>query len=322
MHIISGPRTWEGKRDNEGHREWKISHIVACDSLLEGPASALQTPGLPSPGSQWNFGVDIDIWATCKLDADVRPYKDDGKGISHFLVTQTFSTKPDGKRCKDQQIEDPLLQPPKVSGGSNRATEEATHDRFGEPILNSAFEQIRGPQVEFDRSKHTVNIEMNVPNLLIEFVSLFVDTVNANTLWGCAPRTIKLSQWDWEKKYYGTCYAYYTWKFMFEIDSRGFDRDILDEGNKVIRGDWDRDPESPRYTDWLPASSADFDNPLDYIRFKDWNGENCRVILDGTGRPVDTGTGTGTVGATTPGSIHVEKYNELDFLLLGIPTIL
>jgi hypothetical protein len=268
----------------------------------------------------WAFGNDLDAWATCKLDAEIKQFG--GKPSTWFEVTQIFSTKPDTKRCKDQQIEDPLMQPPKVSGGTAKFSEEATHDRYGNPIFNSAFEQIRGPQVEFDKNKHTVNIEMNVPSLLLDYVSSFVDGVNDTTLWGNAARTVKLSDFQWEKKYYGTCYVYYTWKFTFEIDYRGWDRTLLDEGTKVIRGDWDRDPNSDRYTDWVMATGADTSNPSDFIRFKDWNGENCRVILNGDGFPIDTGIGTGTLLPTEAGTISVEKYEDKNFLLLGIPTTL
>ncbi len=163
---------------------------------------------------------------------------------------------------------------------------------------------------------------MNVPNLLFDYVNSMVDSVNEVELWGKAARTVKLSKFDWEKKYYGTCYYYYTWKFEFEIDARGWDRDVLDEGTKVLRGEWVRDTTSPRYTDYLPADSADPNNPADFIKFKDWNGENCRVVLNGAGLPIDTGDGTGTAFPQEAGEIHIEKYDEIDFLILGIPSTL
>lgn len=320
--IVGGPRVWEGSRDEEGYRTWKITHLVMTDDQADGPALALQTPGLPIPGSIWSFGNDLDVWATCKLGAEVKPYPSNKLPIMQYEITQTFSNKPDGKKCKDQQIEDPLLQPPKVSGNTQTYQEEATTDRFGNKIVNSAFEQIRGPQVEFDKNKHVVNIEMNVPELRMDFVLGFIDHVNETELWGNPPRTVKLTEWSWEVKYYGTCYKYYTWKFKFDVDLRTFDRQILDEGTKVLRGDWVRDPSSIRYTDYVSASDADPNNPSDFVKFKDWNGENSRVILNGAGVPIDTGIGTGTDSPLTEGIIAVEKYEEANMLLLGVPLTL
>jgi len=328
-----GPIDWSVERDNEGYRTYKITFKIESDSGLDGPANVLQTPGLPIPGNYWEHFNDIDIYVWLRPDASVRRLnQDDGKG-RFWTIEMTYSNKPDSsqKKCSDETIDDPLLEPQEISGDFIKYTEEATHDRFGNPIVNSAHEQIRGPQVEFDSNRSQIKIKQNVPLLEIELFGPMVDTLNDAPLWGLPARCIKLSSAPWERKFHGQCQVYYTRTLTFDTFAKkdangdlvsGFDRELLDEGTKVLRGDWDRDPDSVTYTDYVVVDGADPSNPSDFIRFKDWNGENSRVILDGAGMPVDTGLGTSTGGpsASEPGIIRVEKYGESNFLLLGIPT--
>ena len=135
---VIGPHRWSGSRDAEGYREWTLqSHVVTTDPN-DGPALAMQTPGLPIPGSIWNFGNDIDVWAWCRWDCTVEPYLE-GEPNLDFMVTNRFSTKPpgvgggagaggrggggaggspsDNKRsgCRDFQFEDPLTEPDRKS---------------------------------------------------------------------------------------------------------------------------------------------------------------------------------------------------------------
>jgi len=178
-----------------------------------------------------------------------------------------------------------------------------------------------------------------------------------------------------EQLYLGRCVKYYRRRLVFDIryrcidgvseaavgtDSTGtgtslegdclggyetFDRELLDEGTKVLKGHWGRgmvrlppaqggimfdeghgwvvDDISPSYTDQnlqiVPAKEADPDNPSHFIRFKDRNNENARVILNGAGLPWDPSAETSGTADDEPGRIRVEKYGESNFLLLGIP---
>ena len=115
---------------------------------------------------------------------------------------------------------------------------------------------------------------------------------------------------------------YYTRRFKFDTNVDTFDRYVLDEGTMVKRGKWDKDPNSLTYKNYVLApglgeSGATFQG--DYIRYKDWNGENANVILDGHGRPWDPDFSTTGTGDDTPGQIFVSKYDQSNFLLLGIP---
>lgn len=317
--IVDGPYSWRGARDNEGHREYVVVHRVKGAFLpgsADGPANVMQTPGLPAVGSQWSFDGDSDIWAWCRPGMQVSP-EVDGEQNEFWRVEQTFSTKP-MNRCHDTQIENPLLEPVKISVSNVRYTEEATHDKDGDPILNSAHEQMRGPQVEFDKSRFQVVIEQNVAVQGLTVKAGLIDHVNNAPLWGLGTRRIKFSLFSSERKFHGLCQVYYTEKMTFDIDGSllGFDRTLLDEGSKVLRGHWGETSRGEVKGRWYADVGADPDNPSDFIRAKDSHGENMRVILN-HGVPVDIES-TGT-GETVPGEILVEKYEEGNLLLLGIP---
>lgn len=333
LQNTTGVRTYSAKRDKDGYTDYKVVFRVNVDKD-DGPGVAMNCPGLPIPGSAWDFEGDSDEWAYCTWEMTASPVQKPDDIIKQFDVEVMFTTRPMSKYCREVRFEDPLLEPPRISGSFIKYTEEASYDRFGQPIVNSANERMRGPQTEFDKSRNAISVEQNVLDLELDLLSQMNDTVNEAPMWGLPARCIKLTVGPWEKKYIGACCAYYTRKFDFETNvvvdpetgevSSGFDRDLLDEGTKCLRGDWDRDPASLTYGAFKLADGVDGTKSSDFMRFKDWNGELGKVILDGFGKPIHeaigTGSGTGDAVPTSPGNVHVEKYDESDFFLLGIPT--
>lgn len=298
-------------RSLNGERIYKIRHLIVSTDKLDGPFTVLNTPGVPAIGSDWNFGTENDEWAFCTPEATIRP-KLPKEPNFFWEFTQTFSSVR-RKTCEEELIEDPLLEPQKVSGGFSKFTEEISFDRFGNTIENSSFEPIKGPQVEFDKSRHTIRIEQNVATLELELFSPMVDTVNDETLWGFARRKVKLSDVQWDRKVYGSCNYYYTRSFFFDTHPLTFDRDVIDEGAKVLAGSWNTD-----CTEWVIDAGVSNLNPLHFQRFHDCKGNLMRTQLDGKGEPIDpVGTGTGTTEEAH--SFRIEYYPESDFLLLGIP---
>lgn len=340
---IKGPKTWSMVRDAEGHREYSLTYHVDSNDPNDGPGRALLTPGLPLPGAYWIIGNEVDLWAWCRWDAKVQQFADP-QSNNTWLLEFKFGTKPpDLKKCKDSQWDDPLLEPARISGGCKKGYEEIQFDRFGVEVVNSAWEVIRGKQVEFEYSTPNVTIEQNVAVLNAPLVNSMVDTVNDSFLWGFPPRAVRLADWTWEPKYYGTCHKYYTRRLMFEtryrLKSNGqiesWDRDIMDEGTSVLNGRWLPDRPvwqiKPVGFSYLAGTGGeripeypDPTNPSHFIRYQDRNGNPKKVILNGLGLPADfnytVGTGTGT-WAGGPGNVHVEHYPESNFLLLpgGIP---
>lgn len=325
-----GWTAWSGGRDEYGWRTWYIVFRVESDDPgNDGPAGALLAPGLPLVGSLWNFGNDRDDWAWCTFETDVKQVEGDGEKNQFFDVKFKFTNKPPQvQRCNDTSIEDPLLEPFKLSISGQNFTEEATEDRYGRPILNSAWEEFRGPKVEFDRARSSVNIEMNVLRLSAEIWGPLQDTVNDRPLWGLPARCIKLAPVDAERKFWGTCFQYFTLKFKFEINCRrdtrtgqivsGWDRDLLDEGTKMLIGHW-KDPGKNDLTwvlDNVNGLPPDPGNPAHFIRATDPQGNPIRVVLDGAGKPVDTRSlgnivGLNTTGPGNPIIVYSDKAHNL-----------
>ena len=307
-----GRRSWGGSRDEEGHREFTLLTLVVTDDPLDGPSVVMNnTPGLPTPGSIWNFGNDLDMWAFCYPTMKVTIHQEkEGDPNRHWKVEQKFSTRP-LKRCQDETIEDPLMEPDKISGGFIKYTLEADKDRNGDLITSSSHEEFKGPQVEFDANRPTVKIEQNVSDLGLATFSQMMDHVNDAALWGLPARCIKLSNATWSRNLYGTCNFYYTRAFEFNVMYETFDRYILDKGTKCLYGYWEPSANPPL---WVTGTGANKNNPQHFIRFKDSHDNIARVILDGNGNPATS--------EATAGSILVEYYKEANFLTLGIPTSL
>jgi hypothetical protein len=292
--IKEGPRTWSMERDDEGHREYKIRWIVLADSIEDGPANILQTPGLPEPGDTWLVGQDIDVWAWCRPTTSVRILQErEGDPNVLWQVDQTFSTKPPGRdrtRAQDTKIEDPLIEPPKIGGGMHKDKEEGIVDAAGRLITNSSWELIRGPQNEWDSSRPTLSIEHNVASLDFVLCSSMVDCVNDQPIFGFQRRCVKLSEFTWDRRYIGRNSVYWNRRFVFEINTKTWDREILDEGQKVLRGKWGDDGS------WVLADINGDDpqqsNPAHFMRSIDRQGNPCKVILDGAGKPYDVAAGS------------------------------
>mgnify|MGYP001574548859 CR=1 FL=1 len=354
--IIGAKRSWSGSRDAEGYRTYVAAFLIkVTDPRLDGPATVLQTPGLPLPGTPWIIGNDVDVWAWCRGNMTVKPladYKDEPSG--YWLAEIEFSTRPperdknkdggEASSCLNAQIDDPLLEPPKISINTVKKTEEAVYankmvykDGTGATIrtktttgtlypriLNSSHEQVRGPQVEFDRGYMTVRIEQNVASFYQAFTlpNQMRNSVNDATLWGMAARRIRLVSTSATRQYHGLCNLYYTRTLEFEADDNGFDRDILDEGARVLNGYWDTNTASPTYGEYItipdPLPAGGELDPSNFVQYKDPNGENGRVILNGRGMPVAS-QGNPT---EEPGRTLVQEYGESNFLTLGIPTVL
>lgn len=338
--IKTGIVGWSLQRDEDGHRDYTLKNQVVTNSTSDGPQVVMNAAGLPIVGSTWSYGNDLDVYAFCAPEMKVTP-RISKEPNTVWDVEQTFTTKP-RKRCSDTEIEDPLDEPDRISGGFVKYTEEATRDRNGNPIVTSALQQIRGAQVEFDANRPTVKISQNSATLDLPVITSMVDTVNDATLWGLAARTIKLSNITWERAAVGVCDFYYVRNYEFDINFNTFDRAIQDWGT-MARGEWADDGSDSGIFVWDNTDKDSVELVVsreNMTRYKDIHGELSDVVLDGNGYPASTSdclgeegtgvciqliTGTGTdVDSITglPAFRLVEKYNESNFLLLGIPTVL
>jgi hypothetical protein len=246
-----------------------------------------------------------------------------------------------------------LLEPQGVSGSFIKRVEEATHDKYGEPLVYSSWEAIRGPQVEFPVSNPTVTIEQNVPSLQLDLCTGMMDTLNSLTLWGLPARTWSLTQFDWERKYHGLCYPYYTRRFVFEANYRwitdpftgamvlkpAWDRVVDDYSNFVLHGRWGTGQDTSETvgtatetTGWIvePFDSGglfmpDPANPGDFDRFQDRNGNLGAVMLNGMGTPYYPGDASRSfywvyISGLTP-NVHQGTYASAQALSINDSTV-
>lgn len=298
---VVGPRRSEVDVDDEGHRTYKMVTRIESDNGLDGEAAVLAFEDLHQVGDFWEkFDadgnvIDVDVWAFCTAGVKVRPAPEIKNGpVRHYDAEQTFSTKPppqNQRRCQDVKIEDPLMEPPKVTFGYSKYTEEAVKDRFGKFITNSAFEQLRGPQNEWDDNRSSVTIEQNVATAYLghQLPRLMANMVNAFPLWGLPARCIKLVPQPTERAFYARCNLYYKRKLEFEINPKTFDRDLLDEGSKALNGRFDGTTGLYTLVD-IGGGPPDPTNSSHYTLFQDRNGNPCRCPLDGNGLPAETHT--------------------------------
>lgn len=307
------------KRDIYGHRYYTLRSLVrANDAVNDGPLTIMGASGLPAIGANWTWGSlgEYDNWAFCLAEMSVNQLLEGSGEVSDlWMVEQYFSTAYNYIRCQDTGFQDPVSEPPLITGTFVRYTQEAQFDLNGKPFQNSSYEQYKGPQVEWDANRPSVSIQQNFLTLGLNIFAPMVDTVNDSPLWGLPARCIKLSNVTYTRQVYGICTYYYTIRYDFDIQMNmdtsgnivGFDRFLLDHGTRVRLGEW----VSGVWTTFGAINPAD---PRNYMRWKDANGENAETDLDGLGNAI-TASGSQVYKLW-------QKYPASNFFTLSIPASL
>lgn len=308
---LQGRLDWRVKRDQDGHRNYDIQWLVRSH-YSDGPAEILATTNLPRPGSHWAFGGDLDLWAFCSPECEVRPVHTREKG-EWWIVDQKFTTRP-FRRCQDTQIENPIFEPYRLNGSFVRYMKEAKVDRHGEPLVSSSHELFKGAPVEFEECNFCLRIQFNSLLMPLAIVTPLMNNVNDNNLWGLPKRTIKFSNFSFERLLWGVCNYYYSIEMEFDIDFRTHDRDVPDEGTRCLIG-WNpgsRDAKIDPLGIDADTGEPNWKLPKNFVAYVDKFGNPARVLLDGKGRPIGV--------ADDPFLITIEKYEETNLLMLGIPS--
>lgn len=357
LHMDGGPRSPILTVDEEGYRTYTVTILIKGNPLIDGPYAALLVAAQRWPiGSPWNFDIDtLDQWATRRPETVVSIH-DERKGdpAQYYAVEMVFSNRPSNVGRCDGDVGNPMCLPDKVSGRFVKYVEEAVTaeaiDYFTDgvlvrsisggnvPIRNSAHEQLKGPQVERDRNRQRVVIQQNVLNLELDLLDELIDTVNDASLWGFANTTVKLSDVSWERHYYGSatnpgstgtgtgtedcpdfagCQSYFTRTLEFDIDGRGFDKLLLDEGTKLLNGHWSDKITNEWVLDNLDGLPPDPLNPAHFCLARDRDDNLGVFVLSGEGLPAGALVNAVVQGV---GTIEVQHYPRKNFLLLGIPT--
>jgi hypothetical protein len=107
----------------------------------------------------------------------------------YWKATCTFTSRPLGDDSQTA-FDNPLSQPPRLSGSYSKLTKQAYIDKDDKPVMSSSKEQYNW---EVDDNRPTVSISLTLATLPVATYSQMVDTVNSSTMWGLPPRCIKLS---------------------------------------------------------------------------------------------------------------------------------
>jgi hypothetical protein len=325
--INNKPSMWKMTEDDDGHRDYEVEFKVQGD-VSDGPFAVRNTPGLPVPGAFWSFEGDVDPFAHCARKCAINPVQKDGEGTILWKCGFTYTTKP-YKRCQDFRFEDPLSEPMKLSGSWTKYKEEASENRFGVALRNSAHERLKGPKLEFDAGLPTVKVEQNVVNLELPLLAQLLHNLNSDVMWGLPPRCVKFSGCSWSQEFYGSCYRYYKRSLEFEVNPDSFDRYVADEGTKVLYGRWQK-PGVWRLL-CINGDVPDPNNPAHFIDFTTPKGNPTHAVLNGHGLPAGvcviwdecagndvhgkrlgcpdlTGTGIGNVNTLTTSGSYTDYY--------------
>lgn len=293
---LKGMLEWSVERDQEGYRQYKIKWLVETDDKWDGPQVVSNTPGLASIGSTWQYGNESDPWSFCWPNMTITPVVTKEPNY-WWHVDQIFTNKP-LKRCQSTTIENPLNEPPKISGSFVRYTRKTEVDGLGNMILSSSHEPI---PVDRDDSTHEISIEVNSLVLGLPVYTALLHCVNDRPLWGLLPRRVKFSNMSWQRQLYGTCTFFFTKKMDFEIKFNGWDEsEVADAGYKVFDAS---------------KTNGDRTNPTHYKLAVDDRGNSPpqRVLLDGNGERL--------TDATNPVFLSpILLYPGANLLTLGIPS--
>jgi hypothetical protein len=115
-------------------------------------------------------------------------------------------------------------------------------------------------------------------------------------MWGLDVDMVKLSNFSWQRKLYGTCSYYFTYNYDFEIDFDTWAKQIVDYGDVIL----------------LPGGNPncveDFDHNVGQA-----TGNILNVLLDGAGKKLLCGA--------DPVIVKHHLYGQSDLAALpGIPS--
>jgi hypothetical protein len=214
--------------DEDLHRTYTTSYWV-FGTYGTGPREATNAAGVPPYGSPMRlpfvFTNDFDEYATClDVAVDYVPTQmkwPGGEGIAantdgyKFLLTITHSTKPRRRESGDR--DNPLDDPPEISGSFLNTVEDAWRDKDGKIIAYSNGAPV-SPPFQVDKARDTLIIVYNTPNISLPLRARMVKKVNSEPLWGLQKRQVKLERWEYAIRYYGTNGVYIANTFEFHIN--------------------------------------------------------------------------------------------------------
>lgn len=214
-----------GSIDSKFNRTIKGVYQVIAD-LNDGPLIVLQASGIPAWGSPYTWaGTESDSWifvngASPEPKEDINFDLGDGGGTRRMRVwhvTITWSTIA-SERNSSQPRDNPLDEPPVLSGSFLGGTEPVFVDALGNLIANTAGEPY-SPAPLLTENTDSLRLSYNSATLSLSQRSLMMGRVNSVAIWGLPARRVKLIRWDWNVLYAGSL-AYISNSFEFHISNK------------------------------------------------------------------------------------------------------
>lgn len=184
----------------------------------DGPLAVANNSGIPAYGSSYSYESETDLWAFAEsIDVDPNPLRINHKGQQRYkwLIKMTHSSIPSDHSPNDSR-ENPLDDPPVVSGSFLRRTRPTNRDRNGNRIENTASDSYI-PRVEREDALDTLRLEFNTATLNLSTRAQYIGKVNSDSIWGLQKRQAKMTRWDYQVLYAGTFLAYIRHSMEFEI---------------------------------------------------------------------------------------------------------
>ena len=203
------------------HRNYTSTYQVV-GQFDASPFEILQGIGIPAYGSSYNWNGFIDLWAFAKgFDAEPGERIKDPLGGSidmmRWMATVKHSSEPfDGSNDAQTPRENPLDDPPVISGGFSPYKRNVHRDKNGIAIENTAKFPY-DPGISIDDAYDTVKISFNTATINLVQRAEFRGTVNSASIWGLDPRMAKLTRWDWQILRAGATMEYIKHNFEFLI---------------------------------------------------------------------------------------------------------
>lgn len=275
-----------GKFDLDGQREYTSVYRVLTNSRSDGPITVIGAPGIPAFGSTYSAGNDFDTRAVVVSfgPVDLESEKD---SLKQWLCTVNYSTQL-VKKCEDFDIDNPLAEPPIISGDFIQGEVLLTKDSAGNDIKNSAEDYYDGLTKEVARP--SLEIQKNFAYVDLDFLRQYINTTNSGTFFGVAANYWRFTRCRWQRVFRGTCQPYYQVQYGFDLDPDKWQISPVDRGWYYKSG-----------SNKLRVVDANF-QPL-----------STQANLNGSG-------GLLTLGSTLQYRGPFTVYAAKDFGQLGIPT--
>ena len=215
-----------------GHRTYTSVARVFTDDPNDGASTVMISPLLPQIGEPYLWRNSFDYGARVNSLPVVRLEREDGSARKIWLATITYTTQ--GRQLEERPPDDPLSHPWKVSGDADEWVEEAERDVNGVPLMNSAFQQLRGKQVERFRTRRKWILSKNFPNVNQVLIDYIEGSINRSTVYllGAVypPGTLYMRRITFTREWFGYGIPYFPHTFLIDVNPDGFNRKIVDKG--------------------------------------------------------------------------------------------